>query len=52
MHGECMPDTNVVGNKIYTKRMIVNGDSVSFKMTSFSWAYKWSGETNHFTEWA
>jgi hypothetical protein len=47
-----MPDTNVVGNKIYTKRMIVNGDSVSFKMTSFSRAYKWSGKPNHFTEWA
>ena len=52
MQGECVPDPSVVGNKIYTKRMIDNGDSVSFKMTSYSWAYKWSGKTNHFTEWA
>jgi len=51
MQGECMPDPSVVGTKIYTKRMINNGDSVSFKMTSFSWAYKWSGNSNHFTEW-
>ncbi len=53
MQGECVPDTNVEGNKIYTKRMIDNGNgSVSFKMTSYSWAYKWNGKTNHFTEWA
>jgi hypothetical protein len=25
---------------------------VSLKMTSYSWAYPWSGKTNHFTEWA
>lgn len=52
MQGECVPDPSVEGNKIYTKRMIDNGNSVSFKMTSYSWAYKWSGESNHFTEWA
>lgn len=52
MQGECVPDPSVTGNKIYTKRMIPNGDSVSFKMTSYSWAYKWNGKTNHFTEWA
>jgi hypothetical protein len=53
MQGECVPDTSVVGNKIYTKRMIDNGNnSVSFKMTSYSWAHKWNGKTNHFTEWA
>lgn len=52
MQGECVPDPSVVGNKIYTKRMIPNGDSVSFKMTSYSWAYKWNGKTNCFTEWA
>lgn len=52
MQGECVPDTSVEGNKIYTKRMINNGDSVSFKMTSYSWAHKWNGKTNHFTEWA
>jgi len=52
MQGECMPDPNVVGNNILTKRMINNGDSVSFKITSFSWAYKWNGKANHFTEWA
>lgn len=51
MQGECVPDPNVTGTKTYTKRMLVNGDSVSFKMTSYSWAYKWSGKTNHFTEW-
>lgn len=52
MQGECVPDPSVTGNKIYTKRMIPNGDSVSFKMTSYSWAYKWNGKTNCFTEWA
>ena len=53
MQGECVPDPSVTGNKIYTKRMIDNGNgSVSFKMTSYSWAYKWSGKSNHFTEWA
>lgn len=53
MQGECVPDPSVTGNKIYTKRMIDNGNnSVSFKMTSYSWAYKWNGKTNHFTEWA
>jgi hypothetical protein len=52
MQGECVPDTSVVGNKIYTKRMINDGNSVSFKMTSYSWAYKWNGKTNCFTEWA
>jgi glucosamine 6-phosphate synthetase-like amidotransferase/phosphosugar isomerase protein len=52
MQGECVPDPSVAGNKIYTKRMINNGDSVSFKMTSYSWAHKWNGKTNHFTEWA
>jgi hypothetical protein len=34
------------------KRMINKGDSVSYKMTSYSWAHKWNGKTNHFTEWA
>jgi len=52
MQGECVPDPSVTGNKIYTKRMINNGNSVSFKMTNYSWAYKWNGQTNHFTEWA
>ena len=52
MQGECVPDPSVVGNKIYTKRIIDNGNSVSFKMTSYSWAYKWNGKTNCFTEWA
>ena len=52
MQGECVPDPSVVGSKIYTKRIIDNGNSVSFKMTSYSWAYKWSGKSNHFTEWA
>jgi hypothetical protein len=52
MQGECVPDPSVTGNKIYTKRIIDNGNSASFKMTSYSWAYKWNGKTNCFTEWA
>lgn len=52
MQGECTPDPTVTGSKTYTKRMLVYGNTVSFKMTSYSWAYKWNGQTNHFTEWA
>ena len=52
MQGECTPVPNAVGNKRITKRIIPNGDSVSLKMTSYSWAYPWNGKTNNFTEWA
>ena len=52
MQGECMPDVDNVVGKPMTKRIGGYGDSVSLKMTSYSWAYKWSGKTNHFTEWA
>jgi hypothetical protein len=52
MQGECSPVPNAVSNKRITKRIIACGDSVSLKMTSYSWAYPWSGKTNHFTEWA
>lgn len=52
MQGETVPDPTVVGTKTYTKRMQRSGDTVSFKMTSYSWAYKWRGDSNHFTEWA
>jgi hypothetical protein len=52
MQGECTPVPNAVGNKRITKRIIACGDSVSLKMTSYSWAYPWSGKTNTFTEWA
>jgi hypothetical protein len=52
MQGECSPVPNVVSDKRITKRIISCGNSVSLKMTSYSWAYPWSGKTNHFTEWA
>ena len=52
MQGECNPVPNQVSDKRITKRIISCGDSVSLKMTSYSWAYPWSGKTNHFTEWA
>jgi hypothetical protein len=25
---------------------------VSLKISNYSWAYKWNGKTDHFTEWA
>jgi len=52
MQGECTPDITKIGDKLITKRIISCGDNVSLKMTSYSWAYPWSGKTNHFTEWA
>lgn len=52
MQGECKPLPNVVIGNPITKRIIPNGNSTSLKITSFSWAYPWSGKTNHFTEWA
>ena len=52
MQGECTPCPNVVVGEPITKRIISCGDNVSLKMTSYSWAYPWSGKTNHFTEWA
>lgn len=52
MQGDCTPIPSEVGTKTYTKRIIANGDTTSFKMTSYSWAYKWNGKINHFTEWA
>ena len=52
MQGECTPVPNAVSDKHITKRIISCGDSVSLKMTSYSWAYPWNGKTNNFTEWA
>lgn len=52
MQGECTPVPNVVIGEPKTKRVNACGDSVSLKMTSFSWAYPWDGEVDHFTEWA
>ena len=52
MQGECTPCPNVVVGEPITKRIISCGDNVSLKMTSYSWAYPWSGKNNHFTEWA
>jgi len=52
MQGECNPVPEVVSGKRITKRINACGDSVSLKMTSYSWAHPWSGKTNHFTEWA
>ena len=52
MQGECNPLPDVVIGEPKTKRILPNGDSVSLKMTSYSWAYPWNGKTNHFTEWA
>ena len=52
MQGECSPVPTAVSDRRITKRIIACGDSVSLKMTSYSWAYPWNGKTNHFTEWA
>lgn len=52
MQGKCVPITNDVVGKPLTKRIQSYGDSVSLKINSFSWAYKWDGRVNHFTEWA
>ena len=51
MNGECKPNVNDVVGKPMTKRIQGYGDNISFKITSFSWAYKWNGQTNHFSEW-
>ena len=52
MQGECTPDITKISDKLITKRINRCGSSVSLKMTSYSWAYPWSGQTNMFTEWA
>ena len=52
MQGECNPIPDVVTSKPITKRINRCSDGVNLKMTSYSWAYPWNGETNHFTEWA
>ena len=53
MQGECVPNVNEIVGQPMTKRIQADcGDSVSLKITSFSWAFPWNGKTNHFTEWA
>lgn len=52
MQGTCMPVVDSVVGQPLTKRIGGYGNSVSLKMTSYSWAYKWNGQTDHFTEWA
>jgi hypothetical protein len=53
MNGTCVPDTSVVGSKAIAKRILVLTDNEPyFKLTSYSSAYPWKGETNSFSEWA
>ena len=53
MQGVCVPDTSVVRGKSMTKRILaLNEDETYFKLTSYSSAFRWNGETNRFTEWA
>ena len=53
MNGTCVPDTSVVGRKAIAKRILTLTDNEPyFKMTSYSSAYPWNGETNSFSEWA
>jgi len=53
MNGTCVPDTSVWGRQLITKRILaLNEDETYFKLTSFSSAFRWKGETNSFSEWA
>ena len=53
MNGTCVPDTSVMGRKSIAKRILaLNEDETYFKLTSFSSAFRWKGETNSFSEWA
>lgn len=53
MQGVCVPDVSVVGRKAITKRILALTDNEPyFRLTSYSSAYPWKGETNQFTEWA
>lgn len=52
MQGQCMPNPEVAGTKLYTKRIQNYNDKPYFKLTSFSSAYPWDGKSEMFTEWA
>lgn len=53
MQGECVPNLTQIGDRTITKRIQRSGSNgVCLKLTSYSWAYPWNGQTNHFTEWA
>ena len=53
MQGVCVPDTTVVGRKSIAKRILaLTENEPYFKLTSYSSAFRWNGQTNHFTEWA
>jgi hypothetical protein len=53
MQGECVPNITQISDRTITKRIQRNGSNgVCLKLTSYSWAYPWNGQTNHFTEWA
>ena len=53
MQGVCVPDVSVVGRKAIAKRILaLTENEPYFKLTSYSSAFRWNGQTNHFTEWA
>jgi hypothetical protein len=53
MNGTCVPDMSVVRGKLMTKRILpLNDTETYFKLTSYSSAFRWNGETNSFSEWA
>ena len=52
MQGTCMPDVDTVVGQPLTKRIQAYNNNVSLKISNYSWAYKWNGKTDHFTEWA
>ena len=52
MCGEAMPDLNSVGTQEKTARIRVDmNGNVSFKLNSYSTAYRWNGEPEFFSEW-
>lgn len=52
MQGQCMPNPEVIGTKLYTKRIQNYNDKPYFKLTNYSSAYPWDGKSEMFTEWA
>jgi hypothetical protein len=52
MSGRCVPNPDVVGKKILTKRIMSMNGSPYFKMASYASAYPWSGSPCGFSEWA
>ena len=53
MQGTVVPNTNHIGTDIKNARILVDGDgAVSYRVTSYSWAYPYKGQPLNFTEWA